>query len=129
MPVDFLTNFLWVSGFGIFGLLLRFGIDQWALQQSYQFPMSTWIINVSGSALAGLVFVLSERQLLASHVHLGLLVGFCGGFTTFSAYSLQSLQMIERGELSLAMIYFVLSPLTGLLATFLSVLISRQIFI
>jgi len=109
---------------GLLGVFCRYGIDQMTVPWN---PTGTWVINILGSALAGIIFVLGEKQMLSESLHLSLLVGFCGGFTTFSGYALQSFLLMEKGKLSLSLVYFSLSPLTGFLATALGVLAARKL--
>jgi CrcB protein len=117
-----------ISVFGILGLILRYGIDSFFVKWNTQFPTSTLLINVIGSFGAGLIYAISlTDKNFSITLQTSLLVGFCGGFTTFSAYSLQAMQMIERGKIYPALIYFVLSPILGLAAAFLPLLIFRKL--
>lgn len=115
--------------FGLLGVFARFGLDRAFISLNSEFPVSTFMINILGSFFAGLIYVLGERGTLESGLHLGLLVGFCGGFTTFSAYSLQTLQMIEKGRIYPGILYFALSPALGLAAAFVAVLLSRKFLV
>jgi len=69
----------------------------------------------------------SEKVIISEVTALILLVGFCGGFTTFSAYTLQNFQLVNQGYYWQAGFYFVMSPILGLLATYLGILIIRQV--
>jgi len=109
---------LWISLLGVAGILTRFGLDTWAGRLVPAFPVGTFAINVAGSALAGFLFTWSGQGRLAPAATTALLVGFCGGFTTFSAYSLQTLNLFEKGQTGWALAYFCLSPALGLMAAF-----------
>ncbi len=111
-------NVLWIALLGVAGVLSRYGLDSLAARQFPAFPYGTFVINVIGSALAGVLFTLSAQGRLSAPTTTALLVGFCGGFTTFSAYSVHTLALWEKGQVVPAVAYFVLSPLLGLLATF-----------
>ena len=91
--------------------------------------MTTLGINILGSFLAGMIYVLSTYRDMSVNLQAGLLVGFCGGFTTFSAYALQTMTMIERGKVMYALTYFVVSPVIGLLAAFIPVLFAKKFLI
>lgn len=116
-----------ISAFGFFGILSRYGIDQFFNHSNTSFPVSTFIINFVGSFLAGVIFSLGER--MTSEIQLALLVGFCGGFTTFSAFSLQTFSMLDRGQYLLGISYFFLSPVLGLLGASLGILLIRRLIL
>lgn len=119
-------SILAIAAFGLIGIFCRFGIDQLLASANETFPVSTFLINIVGSALAGMIFVFGEREIFSPGVQLGLLVGFCGGFTTFSSYSLQTLVMAEQGRWIPALSYWMFSPVIGFLAAMGSVILSRK---
>src|SRR5688572_15111671 len=101
---------LYIATFGLAGVLCRYGVDVLAIRWLPTLPWSTLAINLSGSLIAGLIFGLgSERDPL----RLGLLVGFCGGFTTFSAYAVQSVLLAERGAWGQSLLYLFGGPALG----------------
>jgi CrcB protein len=98
------------------GVLCRYGIDVAVLAGigPSSFPWSTFGINLVGSLLAGLLFGLGPvRQLIPPEFQVGLMVGFLGGFTTFSAYALQTARLLSS-EPATAIAYWALSPVLGL---------------
>lgn len=122
-----MTSVFYISFFGLLGLLSRYGVDQAFVKWNAQFPISTLLINLTGSLLAGIVYAISlENKDFPVALQTGLLIGFCGGFTTFSAYTLQTLQMIERGKVFPALTYLVISPTLGLIMAFLPIFIMRK---
>lgn len=121
-----MQTLLLVAVFGVVGVLCRYGADLYFAEWNVQFPLSTFLINFFGSLLAGTLYVLSSTKDFSSVLQTALLVGFCGGFTTFSAYALQTIMMLERGRLMPALVYFAVSPLVGLLGAALPVLVMRR---
>ncbi len=120
-------NLFLVSFFGLSGILLRYSIDQFFSDWNDEFPVTTLAINLLGSFAAGTVYAWIEHREVSSALQVGLLIGFCGGFTTFSAYALQTLNMIERGRIIPAFMYLFLSPVLGLIMAFIPVLLTRKL--
>ncbi len=121
-----MITLVFVSVFSLVGVLSRYAIDRWLVDLTEPFPISTFVINMVGCALAGTIYVLGERGAMSPHLQVGLLVGFCGGFTTFSAYALQAVTMAERGSLVQAMSYLLVSPLLGFTAAYIPIFIARR---
>ena len=93
-----------------------------------QFPYGTLVVNVLGCLLMGILFVLlSERLTLGPVWRAGLLIGLLGGFTTFSAFSMETVTLIEEGALLKASLNVLLSVFTCLAATWLGMIAARQL--
>jgi CrcB protein len=91
-------------------------------------PLGTWLVNVSGSLLIGILYVLLvERLPVNTELRALLMVGFIGAFTTFSTYSLDTLLLIERGLVIQALIYTFGSVVFCLLATWLGMALTRTL--
>lgn len=113
--------FIVFLGAGVGGAF-RHGVNIWAVRAfGYSFPLGTLIVNVLGSFLMGLlVGVFAYRAgLVPQHARLFLTTGILGGFTTFSAFSLDAALLIERHSYSMAMAYIVGSVFASLVALFL----------
>lgn len=93
-----------------------------------QFPYGTLLVNVSGCFLMGLVFVLLMERFdgMAPALRALLLIGFLGGYTTFSSFSIETLNLIESGAPLTAFINILLSVILCLAATWIGVTVGRQ---
>lgn len=99
---------------GAVGSVLRFLVQK---NLNLSFPFGTFAVNVVGCFAAGWLLANLSRG-LSIPVYLFLMTGFCGGFTTFSAYSAESLQMILSGQKLKFLVYTIASVTTGLLACY-----------
>ena len=111
-------NFLLVGAGGAVGSMVRYGVSfimSKVLAHPYQFA-STFTINVIGSLIIGILFGLSARnQWLDQGGYLLLASGFCGGFTTFSTFALENVNLMQKGQSFMAFAYIGLSIVIGLL--------------
>jgi fluoride exporter len=124
-----MQSLFWISILGVLGVLSRYGVDLAFARLSSTIPVGTLLINVLGSFLAGLIYAIGATKGIPSALQTGLLVGFCGGFTTFSAYSLQAVTMLERGKVLAAFAYLAASPILGLIAALLPLLFTRRFLV
>lgn len=126
-----MTTTLLVAMFGAVGVIARYMIDlqvqQWALAD---FPISTFAINCIGSFAIGMIYIGgAEAALLSKELATALTVGLLGGFTTFSAFSIQTFQLIERGKLAAAALYLIGSPLLGVACATVGVFVARVLWV
>ncbi len=120
----------YITIFGIGGVISRYllGIAV-ARYWAAPFPLGTFLINIVGCFLIGLVYVLgSERGLLSPDLRVGVIVGFLGGFTTFSAYALELTHLIEESRYGVAATYFCLSPALALIAALMGLYVGRNLW-
>ena len=112
---------------GAAGTMARVGLHALLGPWSARFPFATLLINVSGSFVIG--WLAGEGSPLASAptMRLALTVGFCGGFTTFSAFSLETVRLIQRGDIGRAALYAGVSVLLSVGAAALGLALSRTI--
>lgn len=101
-------------------------MDRWA---SPHFPWATFTINVSGSFAIGFLSPALACWLPHPHVRLLLLVGFLGGYTTFSTFALDSLTLWERGDTGLSLLNMLGSVAAGFVAVVLGVGMARALLI
>jgi len=102
---------------GLVGTLSRYWLSGFvARQYGETFPWGTMAVNLIGCFLAGAVFYITEERFLVSPaVRTVILIGFLGGFTTFSSYGLQTFTLLKDSEFGLATLNVVTSNLLGLL--------------
>lgn len=119
--------FLWVALGGAAGACLRYATSQLVVTSS-GFPLATLLVNVIGSFAIGLVYVLiMEKGIIASYWRPLILAGFLGGFTTFSALSLEAITLIEAGRWQMALAYVLLSVALCLLGAAGGMLLVRSL--
>lgn len=118
---------LFVGLGGAAGSMLRYLTSVVTLKYySASFPLATLIVNVVGCFLAGLIFgSITQETPDAQNLKVLLLTGFCGGFTTFSAFALENVRLMNSGNLSTAIVYTVVSLVAGLLAAWLGLSVVR----
>jgi len=108
---------------GAIGSLCRWWLSELFLRLGLGFfPWATLLANVSGSFLIGLVATLTGpdgRVVVLPELRLAVMVGFCGGYTTFSAFSLQTLALVQGGHFREAAANVILSLVVCLLAVWL----------
>lgn len=90
------------------------------------FPVGTLLINISGAFLLGFIFTFALGTPAVSPEMRGLLTtGFCGGYTTFSTFSYETMMLLEDGEIGRAVTYIVLSVVVALLGVWLGIVLGR----
>lgn len=104
-----------VSVGGVAGCLARWGFALWLNQRWSGFPLGTLTVNLLGGLVIGACLAWFERR-PDELLRLLVVTGFCGGFTTFSAFSVESLQLVQRGELALAALHTLVHVAGALLA-------------
>lgn len=100
------------------GSLLRYGAQVLLHERihPYSFPWSTFSVNLIGSFLIGLFYALAERYHLSAETRLALTTGLCGGFTTFSTFSQESLTLLRQGHYAAFALYTLASVAAGIAA-------------
>jgi CrcB protein len=94
------------------------------------FPLGTLVVNVSGSFLLGLLYRYSvESAAITPEVRTFLTIGLCGGYTTFSTFSYETVRLIEDGESGRAMLYVALSLLLSIGGMFLGLAAGRELLV
>ncbi|WP_395945869.1 fluoride efflux transporter CrcB [Brevundimonas sp.] len=127
-----MTRFLIVAAGGALGSMARYGLGLTAarLAPNAGWPLGTFAANLIGGLVMGLLvgWLAFKGGAQQETIRLFAAVGVLGGFTTFSSYSLEAVQMIERRQLGLAAAYVVGSVVLALAALFVGLVIARRAF-
>lgn len=117
-----MKSILLVALGGAIGSVARFKLSGWVLHQTpnWRFPAGTVLVNIIGCLIAGLLAGMAVKQdVFTPEARVFLFTGLLGGFTTFSAFGLETLLLLKRGEAGVAIANIVLSIAIGLLAAWL----------
>ena len=112
-----MIQILFVGLGGCIGSILRFKIGGLILHHTsgWRFPLSTFVVNIVGCALAGVLAALAEKHdFFSPEIRLFLFTGLLGGFTTFSAFGLETVYLIQRQQFSVALFNLLASVLGGI---------------
>ena len=90
-----------------------------------QFPLHTLIVNIIGCFFIGIVFGIFDKGYISHEWKLFLATGVLGGFTTFSAFSMETFALFQEGHIGHALLYIFASVLLGLLATYIAYLLIK----
>ena len=114
-----------VAAGGATGSVARYVLGTLLLRVSSGFPVSTLMINVAGSFLIGLLARLFDAPDHNQVLRVALTVGICGGFTTFSTFSAETVTLLQQGKAGRAALYVTVSLVLGVLATFAGLAVGR----
>ncbi len=120
-------KFVFIVGTGSFvGGSLRYLLSQFVQgKSSTAFPFGTLTVNLTGCLLIGFLFGLSERINIPQEWRLFIATGILGGFTTFSAFSNETVSLLRDGQFWTASVYVLSSVMLGLIATFTGIFITK----
>lgn len=128
MPNYFVWDSLAVAGGAAIGANVRYWLSYWFVGKGHaEFPWHTLLINVTGSLALGAIMALALAKGWGHGWRLFAAVGLCGGYTTFSTFSAEVVQLFEDGKLGGAISYIVLSNLGCILACLAGAHLARLI--
>ena len=110
---------------GFFGSILRYAMHQWSLNWFDTFPSGTLIVNLLGSLFIGLIVGMSVKP--DQPMYAVLVIGFCGGFTTFSAFAMDGIRLIKNDMWMAFFSYASVSLIGGLLAVILGLWLGNKL--
>ena len=122
-------NLIWYVALGsAVGGASRFALSSFIQQRSGVFPVGTLVVNITGSLALGFLlrYALGSTSVSAETRAL-LTTGFCGGYTTFSTFSYETIALIEAGDYRRASMYVVASVVVSLAATFLGIIAASEL--
>lgn len=116
-----IKNLIYIALGGAFGSALRYFI-QYSIHKTFPnaFPYGTFLVNILGCFLVGLLISLfAKEKQMSEHLELLLITGFCGGFTTFSTFAFEGNMLLTQGRTGYAFLYIGISVLAGLAVAYL----------
>ncbi len=114
-----MLNILAVGLGGFVGAVCRYLIGLIPVNETMSFPIKTFGINIIGCVMIGIITIIATKNnALSPHLLLFLKVGVCGGFTTFSTFALETVDLMKTGNTLLAFVYVVSSMLVGVSVIF-----------
>jgi CrcB protein len=123
-----MTRLIFIIGIGGFiGTIARYFLQQ-VIYKFYpaSFPFGTLSVNLLGCLLIGIFYALSEKgNVLSPEWRMFLTTGLCGGFTTFSTFSYESVQLLNDGEYTYVTVYALASVIIGILATIFGIWLTK----
>ena len=126
-----MSKLLLIGLFGFLGVVFRYLISEWSTRAwNYDFPLATLGINIMGSFLIGVCasYALTGKD-SSGILYSGLIVGFLGGFTTFSSFTLETLKLFEQVRLTPGLLYLFGSPVAGVAAAALGLQLGKVVFL
>jgi CrcB protein len=123
-----MVKFLLVLAGGAAGSLARYVLSGFVQTRTAQlFPWGTLTVNLAGCFLAGLLWGLFEEGTLAPQWRIFVFIGILGGFTTFSTYALETINLLRDGEWKTALISLFLNNAGGILLVYAGMLLARYV--
>ena len=112
---------------GALGSIARYALSAWIFDvSSHKFPYATLTVNVIGSFVMGILFVIIvEKAALPAEMRSLLMIGFLGAFTTFSAFSLDALGLWQNGHVFLSLVYMLATVVLCLVAISTAIWLTR----
>jgi CrcB protein len=114
---------------GAIGALSRYGLDAWIERNTVSdFPWATFVVNVSGCLIVGFVIAaVVDRHHAPAWLRAALVVGFCGGFTTFSTFAQETVDLLEARLTTVAIVTVSANVVVGIVAVLVGARLGRRL--
>ncbi len=122
-----LKNLLIIGSGGFIGSIARYLVSQLNLSVNFHsIPVGTLLVNIIGCFLIGFLSGIADKSMiLSTEWRLFLMVGLCGGFTTFSAFANENLMLMHNGQIAAVLLYTAISIFLGFLAVYIGYVITN----
>ena len=122
-----MKNLIIIGAGGAFGAVARHLVGVFVIRHvSWAFPLGTFLVNLSGCFFIGLLYGIAVRySWLTLEWRLFLITGICGGYTTFSSFSFESISLVRQGNYTYFFLYVLGSVILGLLATVIGIMVIK----
>ncbi|NMB81152.1 MAG: fluoride efflux transporter CrcB [Ignavibacteria bacterium] len=122
-----MINYILVSAGAAIGGASRYWLSNFVYKfLPANFPYGTFTVNLIGSFLLGIIiYLLSDKGIISQNLRLFLTIGFCGGFTTFSTFSLETINLIRNAEFLFAALNVLLNVTLCLIATYIAYILAN----
>lgn len=116
---------------GGLGSLARFGLGNWINSLHHlHYPLGTLVVNIIACFTLGLfIGLVDNKQLFSTTTRLFWVVGFCGGFSTFSAFSSETLLLFQQGQYASSVLYVIISVILCVSAIFFGIIVTKKLFL
>ena len=122
-----IKNLLLVGLGGGIGSIARYLCQKWFNENyPHPFPWGTFLVNLIGCFLIGVFYAATEKStVLSPQTRLLLIAGFCGGFTTFSTFAFENMNLLRSGDLLYFSVYIIASVVLGIAGVFAGIAIMK----
>lgn len=125
-----LIRLLYVAVGGAIGAVLRYGVSGFSHKiMGAAFPWGTLAVNILGSFIIGFLWGIREKTILSTNFKSFIFIGILGSFTTFSSFSLETINLFRNGEIKFALINILATNVLGLTFAILGFLLSNYFFV
>ena len=118
-----------ISSGGAIGALMRYyGSLLFSNLSKGIFPYGTMFVNLSGAFIIGLLWGIAEKGIISPNIRFFIFTGILGAFTTFSTYSLETVNLLRDNEIKFAILNIIVSNISGIVLTFIGYIICKGIY-
>lgn len=124
-----MAKLIFIGVGGAIGAVSRYIVSGLDYKYSYGvFPISTLVINLTGSIIIGFLWGMFEAVTISSNIRMFIFIGILGGFTTFSTFALENFNLLRYGERNIVFMNIILSNVLGIFLVYAGYFLSKTIF-